>query len=84
MKKATKLKKQNPSPLFTIFEYINARKKLTTNENAILFWNNLKTMIINSDLREDSSFNDLKKLLRVHLALMQGTIRELERLEDRD
>lgn len=82
MKKVkTKVKKRNPSPLFTIFEYINARKKLTTNKDAILFWNNLKTIIINSDLTEDSSFTDLKKVLRLHLALLQGTIRDIERLE---
>jgi hypothetical protein len=82
MKKVTKLKtRKNPSKLNDIFDYIDFRKNQSDNDTALLFWNNLKFLISNSNLTENSSFNEIKKFLRLQLALLTGTIREIEKLE---
>lgn len=73
--------RKNPSKLNDMFEYIDFRKNQSDNDTAILFWNNLRFLILNSNLTENSSFNEIKKFLRLQLALLSGTVREIEKLE---
>ena len=72
------IKRRNPTDITIIFDYVNYRLEESEHKDAKKFWKQLKTDLENSELTENSSMSDIKKYMRMRLALTQSILKFLD------
>lgn len=71
-------KRKNPEHVNYFLDYINTRRKESDKKEIKQFWKLLEDAI-SSNLTETSSVKDITNFIRIRMALLQGTLRSMEK-----
>ena len=72
-------KRKNPEHVNYFLDYINTRRKESNKKEIKQFWKLLEEDAVSSNLTETSSVKDITNFLRIRMALLQGTLRSIEK-----